>query len=742
MEQGHSEEARSGEPTVLDWFRSVLRGDPIPIPELEGRAGAEVDAAVRDRREWQPARPAPRSVEEVAPARPIIAVASPERLRIPGGLLLALVAQIALERRAGLAGINAFIYLGGAALVVWGVIAGDVKLPSLPAGIRQRIPTDVRVRPLILGLVLGLLTFLTAFGNEFRFITVVAWVGSFLSLFVALWSGPMQPRAWWQRLRSWWRHPTLRVNIGRWELLLLGALLLVAWFRFDSMQTVPYEMWSDQAEKLLDVRDVLQGDHRIFFPRNSGREAIEFYAAAWVATTFGTGLSFLTLKLVSTTAGLLSLPLIYLFAKELGGRRVGFFAMVLAGLAFWPNITSRAGLRMPLNELFVAPALFFLIRGIRRGSRNDFLWSGLAIGLGLQGYSGFRVVPLVAALALLLYLFHARDEDRRLPTVSAFVALVLISVVGFLPLLRVLIEMPDQILYRTMTRIGTIEQPYPNPPVVQFLINMWHALTMFAWDSGDIWVVTVPHRPALDWVSGALFHLGIVLVGLAYLRKRRWQHLLLLLSIPILLLPSSLALAFPNENPAPNRVSGAIVPVFTIAAFALDTIYRWAREYLANKGRVLSVGLVGGLLAIAAVVNHQLVFETYADFQRASAWNNSEAGEVMKGFADSVGSFETTYFVVYPFWIDSRLVALEAGAPLRDYSVWPEDLPGQDLDPAQYHLYFIKPEHTEAMALLRELHPRGTLTHHPSEILGRDFFLYLVPPADAPLPPSVEEILG
>lgn len=740
MERDRRESPGVDEPTVLDWVHSLLRGDPIPIPTVEESHEPPVRPEGPPRRRVpEPQRAHPEAPP--APARPALALASPRRIRLPAGLLLALAAQIALEHRVGGIFAGSFLYLLGAGLVTWGVLAGDVSLPALPASLGRRLPTDVRLRPLLVGLILALLTFLASGGNKFRMVTVFLWAGSFLFVFAALWEGPLQLREGWRRLRGWLAAPQIDLQLRAWHFIFLGSLLFVAWFRFTSLSTVPFEMWSDQAEKLLDVSDVLGGDTHIFFPRNSGREALEFYWAALVATTLNTGLSFLTLKLVSATAGLLSLPLLYLFAKEIGGRRVGLFAMILAGMAFWPNITSRAGLRMPLNELFVAPALFFLIRGLRRGDRNDFLWSGLALGVGLQGYSGYRVVPLAAVLGLILYLLHSSDGETRLRSAAAFGALVLVSVVGALPLLRVLVDMPETVLYRTMTRMGTLEQAYPNPPILQLLINTWDIMTMFAWDNGPIWVVTVPDRPALDWVTGALFHLGLVLMGLAYARRRKWQHLFLLLSIPILLLPSSLSLAFPNENPAPNRVSGAIVLVFTVAGFALDAIFRWAREHFGERRRLTSVGLIGGMLAISAGLNHHLVFDRYAEHQRASAWNNTEAGAVMRGFADSVGSFDTSYFVVFPFWIDSRLVAIEAGAPLRDYSVWPDDLPGQVLDPTRYHLYFIKPEHIDAMILLQDLHPHGVLSYEPSEVVGRDFYLYLVPPLEGPQPGSVDEVL-
>jgi hypothetical protein len=283
-------------------------------------------------------------------------------------------------------------------------------------------------------------------------------------------------------------------------------------------------------------------------------------------------------------------------------------------------------------------------------------------------------------------------------------------------------------LYRTLTRIGTVEQPYPAPPALVFLRNTWDILKMFSWDNGQIWIETVPHRPALDWVTGAFFHLGVVAAIIAAWRRRRWDLLFLVISIPVFLLPSSLALAFPNENPAPNRVTGAVVPVFTLAAVMMDSVYAWARRRLDHGRWRFSLVILVGLLAVAAAVNYRLVFKTYAQQERASAWNATEAGQVMRGFNQSVGDFEHIFFVYYPFWMDSRLAAVEAGAPIRDYSIQPDDVESLHLDVAAYNLFLLKPEDVGSMTLLESIYPDGVLTAFHSEIPGRDFFMFLVPP--------------
>ena len=365
-------------------------------------------------------------------------------------------------------------------------------------------------------------------------------------------------------------------------------------FRLYRIDAVPAEPFSDHAEKILDVYDITQGDYKIFFPRNTGREAIQMYWTLLVANVFGTGLSFLSLKLGTALIGILTLPYVYLLGKEFGGPRVGLFALFLFGIAYWPNVISRIGLRFPLYPVFVAPMLFYLIRGLRTRNRNDFLLSGLFLGLGLHGYSPFRIVPLLVVAAFVIYVIHVRSKESRQQAFWWFSIIVVTSLLVFLPLLRYWLAHPDVFGYRAMTRLTSTEAVLSAPSWQIFLSNLYKALLMFNWDNGVIWVHSIPGRPALDVVTGALFVMGIVLLVVRYVRQRDWRDLLLLVSIPILLLPSVLSLAFPGENPSLNRTGGAAVAVFVVSALALDG---FVSSFGVDKKRVfIAYGLTGLLI--------------------------------------------------------------------------------------------------------------------------------------------------
>jgi hypothetical protein len=374
--------------------------------------------------------------------------------------------------------------------------------------------------------------------------------------------------------------------------------------------------------------------------------------------------------------------------------------------------------------------LYFLLRGIRTSNRNDFILSGLFLGIGLHGYTPIRILPVVILVAVGLYLLHAQSRQVRKQTVWQLLILALVALFVFLPLLRYATINPEGFSFRSFSRLGTLERPLPGPAGQIFLENLWNALTMFAWDDGEIWVVSVTHRTALDVISAALFFSGVVLLFIRYLRQRHWLDLFLLLSVPLLMLPSILSLAYPAENPALNRLSGAMVTMFLIVGIALDGLMSSLSTRLgpALGPKVASVLAVGCIL-LASLQNYGLVFNEYQRVFEQSAWNTSEMGEVIRQFTTSVGSEDTAWVLAYPHWVDTRLVGMNAGYPLKDYAIWPENLPETIADP-RAKLFLVKPEDAQGLQVLQSLYPQGVLQEYVSSVDFHNFYMYFVPPAN------------
>jgi 4-amino-4-deoxy-L-arabinose transferase-like glycosyltransferase len=724
------------EPSVLDYLKSRLRfwenGEKIRIPaESETVESKAVQQVKPQRSEKTEAAPQARSHW---PWRSLIA------------LVLALLGQYSWEpspTRA--AGIGLIMYGLSAAMLIYATLSREWSLSPLPENSSRTDIPKVRLLPLLVGVALALLAFYEFGNNMFTGINVTLWVGAMAFIVSALWvrkpgsqpgesdgNTPVQDKSIWERLMNFLRRDSWTLKATRWTLLILVVVAVVIFFRLYNITGVPSEPFSDHAEKILDVYDVSQGRTHIFFPRNTGREAIQMYLTLVVSWIFGTGLSFLSLKLGTVICGLATLPYMYLLGKEIGGKRLGLLAVFFAGIAYWPNVISRVGLRFPLYPLFVAPTLFYLLRGLRRRESNDFIIAGLFLGLGLHGYSPFRIVPFVVVIGFGLYWLHKQSQGSRKQALTWLTLLTLVSVIVFLPLARYWLDNPSEFTIRAISRITGSEVPLVAPAWKILLGNTWNALKMFNWSDGQIWVHSVQFRPALDVISGALFIIGIILLLVRYIRQRNWVDLFLLLSIPLLQLPSILSLAYPAENPALNRTAGALVPVFIIVAVALDGLLEGiSRRMNRLPAAILSWVVILFLGLTASLQNYDLVFRQYATAYTAGSWNTSEMGSVLKQFGETYGTTNNVWIVPYPYWVDTRLPGVWAGIPDRDFVLWPQDFEST-LDYPGTKLIMLNKKDIDDVQALQSLYPQGVLStyHSATQVEGKDFFIFFIPPEE------------
>jgi hypothetical protein len=316
-----------------------------------------------------------------------------------------------------------------------------------------------------------------------------------------------------------------------------------------------------------------------------------------------------------------------------------------------------------------------------------------------------------------------RSKESAVQSLWWLIILVVVSVIVFLPLLRYWLAHPDIFGYRAMTRLTSTESVLPGPAWQIFLSNMYKALLMFNWDNGNIWVHSIPGRPALDVVTGALFVIGIVLLVVRYVRQHDWRDLLLLVSIPILLLPSVLSLAFPGENPSLNRTGGAAVAVFVVSGLALDG---FVSSLGGDKRRtVIAYGLTILLFAASAYQNYGLVFKTFDKNFKLGAWNTSEMGRQISDFRDKYGQTDSVWIVPFPHWVDTRLPGVWAGIPNRDYALWPQNfaetirIPGPKM--IMYRVDDLQTENA-----LKQIYPNGTYTRFTSSYPGKDFMILMI----------------
>ena len=699
------------EPTVLDLYKSVTKDWASFFNFIrslwDARRRDELNRTLAD----EVAQHVPAGEQE--PEEPARASYFPWRSVV--ALFLALGAQFILEPPNRQANIGIALYVFALGLVIWAYSKDEWHLPALPVFKQTPDNLTTRLIPFFLSIILAALAFWLFGDSLFTFANLTLWVLAVGLLVYSL----------WLKLPKAIQGSDLNTRTKKilWNVLIIGVLAISLFFRLYKTESIPSEPFSDHAEKILDVYDISQGEYYTFFQRNTGREAIQMYWTLLVANVFGTGLSYLSLKLGTALLGIFTLPYIYLLGKEFGGRRVGLFVLFLFGIAYWPNVISRVGLRFPLYPLFLAPTLLYLIRGLRTRNRNDFLLSGLFLGFGLHGYSPFRIVPILVVIAFIIYVLHSRSKETRQQALWWLVIIVVTSLFVFLPLLRYWLAYPDIFGERAFTRLTSMENPLPGPAWQVFLSNLYRGLLMFNWDDGNIWVNSMPNRPALDVVTGALFIIGLVLLTARYARQRDWRDLFLLVSIPVLIMPSVLSLAYPAENPALNRAGGASVTVILVSALALEGLVAGLGS---GKRRIfIAYALTGILFAASAYQNYDIVFNKLDKNFRRTAWNTSEMGMVISDFREKYGETDTIWIVPYPFWVDTRLPGVWAGIPNRDFALFPNRLSESLSEPTPKMFIFWR-EDLETEKALKELYPNGVLTRYTSTYENKDFMIFMI----------------
>lgn len=652
----------------------------------------------------------------------------------------ALVAQVRLQSEFVVDG--AIFYLAAVFLFLWSTGSerkSPIYAPSAqPFALEEPAPfADIigtRRIAAIACVFAALYAFVHSGHNQFTRNGVLAWwlaCGLFL---YAFWQ--REDGRWRERLTEW------RARLGasawhitiRWPVVALILIMLLAvFFRVYRLDATPAEMTSDHAEKLLDVNDVLNGMRPIFFPRNTGREAMQFYLTAFLIRVCGIPFGFMALKVGTAIVGILAVLVTFFLARLLFNEKVGLLASLFMATSKWHVSMSRIGLRHPFGPLWTALPMLFVFRAMRYNRRNDFLLAGFFLGAGLHTYIPIRVVPLLIVIVLTIHLLiHRRVWAAGIGKyVQNSILLVIMCALVFLPLGRYMLEEPKMFWSRVLTRSTDAERAIPGQGGKIFLDNVKNGFLAFNVKGDVVWLAQVPGKPLLEVVAGALFVLGLAYLLFRLFRFGEPMGGYLLVCLFVMLLPSTLSIAFPGENPSAVRMGGAIPFVFAIVGVPLVVVVWQIRRFLVWRAGLLVGAAIVLLLGIySAQRDYKQYFVEYDQHYRQSSWNTSEIGGVIRDFVNSVGDMQHAFVKSWPHWVDNRNVGIVAGNVHFDT---PANV-FMDIHEAAVYigdpnnmLYILHPDDAESLAWLEENFPNGQVRLYRSKTPGKDFVIYFVP---------------
>ena len=455
-----------------------------------------------------------------------------------------------------------------------------------------------------------------------------------------------------QQFREWWR----KLPARKWELAGLALILLLAVFcRLYQINTIPSGVFFDEAENGLDAKRVLEeGFHPVYFETNYGRGALFIYLLAFAFKLFGPGV--FVMRLVVVVLGLLTVLAFYHLARLIfgpstssghGDYRVGLIAAFLLALSRWHINFSRIVFDAILLPLLQIVAYYFFLKGLRTRRRLDFMWAGLALGLGLHTYAAFRAIPFVLIVFFIFLIADAALRRRNflrefgLPLVAAVFAACLV----FAPLGQYALRHRRAFMDRTQaTSIFTKRDQADITEAIRS--NTRLHLLMFNWRGDRNGRHNLPGEPMLDFASGILFVIGL---GYALSRWREPPFFLFLVSFFALLMGGLLSVDF--EAPQSLRSFGVLPAVYVFISAVLERLWVAFKRGFGEKWRWVFLGGVAILLAFIGFRNYHTYFYRQArDFAVWNAFHTAESltAKEMKALGSSHQFYVTSLYYEHP----------------------------------------------------------------------------------------------
>ncbi len=433
------------------------------------------------------------------------------------------------------------------------------------------------------------------------------------------------------------------VPSDRKELVLLAVICAIgASLRFYQLHSIPFGLFFDEATNGLDaVRVLEQRVYPVYFEANYGRGALFIYLLALSFKLLG--VSVLAMRLVAAVLGVLTILAFYLLFRQLFGPGLGLIGAYLIATSRWHINFSRVVFDAVLLPLLAALSFYFLFKGLRSRRRTDFLWGGLALGLGLHTYASFRLVPFIIVLFLIYKVLTEKGFVRR--SGLGVAVFVLASFIAFAPLGQYALD--NWKAFTTRTKEASILTKRDQPDLAKALWNNTRAhLLMFNYLGDRNGRHNLPGEPMLDFATAVLFALGL---GYSLYRWRDPRSFFFLVCFVVLLLGGILSVDF--EAPQALRAIGTLVAACFFVCLILERLWAGCRKAFGSRAGLPALVVAAPLLVYSGWANfHTYFYRQARDFAVWNAFSTPETltARTMKALGNEYDFYVSAFFYEHP----------------------------------------------------------------------------------------------
>jgi len=590
---------------------------------------------------------------------------------------------------------------------------------------------------------------------------VVLWIlGVGATAAAALWPAPWTPRPWprWKiRLQEVGRKTWVEVAV------VLGLTALAFLLRVAALDRVPYTLGGDEAWHGLLARSVLSRELRNPFVMGYLSMPTAFYwPLSWSLRLVGD--TMVGLRMPAVLVGTATVPILYLFARDLWGRRTALLAAAFLATYDYHIHYSRLGANNVWDALFVVLALWLLDRGlVQRHTRPSkespgedppvhpaalsqqgaqryryMILAGLVMGLSAYFYTGARLLPLLVA-GYLVYLVVLRCLPRTPAEAGArlswhlVILLILALLVAAGPMLSYALSHPDDWNAR-LNQVGIIQSGWlerepelTGKSTLQILAEQFlrAAGAFHVFPDRTVWYGA--DRPLLGFLPGIFALLGMAW-AIAHWKDRRY-FLVLLWFWAVIITGGMLT----ESPPSSQRLVIAIPAVALLVAFGVESLVGliWRILNLDPKWQNATMGL---LVLFMALSNLYFYFGEFTPSRRYGS-ATGETATMIGHYLHDLDEDYQVYFFGAPliYWNFGTMPFLASEVPVQDV-VEPLDAPPDFVDTAaaraagQDIMFILLPERAGELEWVRQAFPAGRLQEFRDAGGELRFIVYRVAP--------------
>jgi len=503
--------------------------------------------------------------------------------------------------------------------------------------------------------------------------------------------------------------------LQRWELIVLGFVVLVGFLlRSYHLESLPPSLHGDEAETGLQAIKILDGRVDDLFTMGwLDFPMLSFTIYALSMRIFG--ISIFGLRVASAIFGSLSLVPFYFLVRLLFGRQMALISTVLLAVSHWYVHFSRLALNNILTPFFELLAFYFLLKGLRSRKELDFVWSGLAIGLGLYTYYASRLVPLIILVFLAYRLITEKGFLRS--HYREIAIMIAAAIFAFAPLGLYFIGHGRQLMSRgegvfifNSRSMDHFSQAYHTRDPLRVLgIQTWRTLAVFNY-WGDTSGQYGFREPILDFYTSAFFVLGL---AYSLSQWRRWKHFFLHLWFWSNVVTGGILTI---DTPFTPRLAGLVPVLFVFAGLALDRTREQLSQAFRPKGKRCFASVTALTLLLIAYTNGDAYLNRYIGKQKPMSGSTELAR-----YIHYLGPEYRIYLLGAPhLYFDFstiRFIARDADG-VDVYNVADEVPIRSEVE--KEAVFILLPSHLDALAFIRRYYPNGILEEY------RDVYDYLM----------------